>query len=181
MLNDSGGSVSAQSLRKALEKHGIKDIEGSIKRLRSLEPLTPNASKLFWRGRSFYTEDAYLKAQEEAVKEAEVAVEQAAPASGPDPAETSDPSEVAEAAPKRRENRQEEARLVTYIRDALDNIYASDFGPEADYAFDVHNDRPGSDYENVESRRLKGCRRLTCRKNSSLRMPRHFVAGSVDS
>jgi hypothetical protein len=56
-----------------------------------------------------------------------------------------------EVAPKRA-TKQEEARLVTYIRDGLTSIYDSDFLPQGaeDYIFDVHNDRGGSDFENVD-------------------------------
>lgn len=55
------------------------------------------------------------------------------------------------APPERRKNRQEEGRLGTYVVSALENIYQSDGAPDdAPYVFDVHNDRPGNEYENVD-------------------------------
>ena len=49
-----------------------------------------------------------------------------------------------------REYRQEEARLCTYVKDALADLYGTDYGPDVEYVFDVHNERPGSEFENVD-------------------------------
>ncbi len=51
----------------------------------------------------------------------------------------------------RKKSRQEESRLGTYVSGALENIYESDSGPsDRPYVFDVHSERPGSEYENVD-------------------------------
>jgi hypothetical protein len=50
-----------------------------------------------------------------------------------------------------RRNRQEERRLGTYVVSTLENIYQSDHTPDdAPYVFDVHNDRAGTEFENVD-------------------------------
>lgn len=141
LLAQHEGCVSARMLRKASEKINVKNVEAAITRLRSPDQLAASEPRLYWRGRSFYTESSYLRVQEEALKEAEVAVDEQAPVVE---------AELLETSPRRRENRQEEARLVTYIRDTLDTLYAPTAGPDAEYAFDVHSDRPGNDYENVD-------------------------------
>jgi hypothetical protein len=44
-----------------------------------------------------------------------------------------------------------ERRLGTYVVSALESIYQSDHAPEdAPYVFDVHNERAGSEFENVD-------------------------------
>jgi hypothetical protein len=140
------GCVSARTLRKQLDAVGVKDVEGTILRLRGAEAWVTEGAKIFWRGRSFYTEEAYLQVQEKAADDAVEAVEEAQSPVGEDESD----SVVTLGAPKLKENRKEEARLVTYVHGALEMIYASRFCPDVEYVFDVHNDRPGSEYENVD-------------------------------
>src|SRR5206468_3414600 len=53
--------------------------------------------------------------------------------------------------PVTRANRQEEARLTTYVKRALESLYSTDFIPDdASFTFDVHSERPGSTFENVD-------------------------------
>jgi hypothetical protein len=56
-----------------------------------------------------------------------------------------------EAATRERPRRQEERRLGTYVVSALENIYQTDLlSDDSPYVFDVHSDRPGTEYENVD-------------------------------
>jgi hypothetical protein len=98
-------------------------------------------AKTYHRGRSFFSkekhEEILAKTAEEAASKEQDAEE--APALREEPER--------EAARSRRE----EARLGAYVKAALEIIYGSDFVPEgAAYVFDVHRERPGSTYENVD-------------------------------
>jgi hypothetical protein len=97
------------------------------------------AFRFYHRGRSFFSEEAYQAAEAKTEAAAQVAGE-TAPGTEGEEAPT----------PRAREYRQEEARLVTYVREQLETICGSDFGPDADIVFDVHNQRPGNDFENVD-------------------------------
>jgi hypothetical protein len=100
--------------------------------------------RYYHRGRSFYSEEAYREAETETEAAAEAAersvqVEQ----------ETDDEQEEIPAVKKK--NRQEEARLGKYVEEALERLYESEFGPEdAPIAMDIHNERPGTEFENVD-------------------------------
>lgn len=77
-------------------------------------------------------------------------VETQAAANHASAAEPVDEEEGDVPAPARRSYRQEEARLVTYVVEALETVYASEYGPERETIFDVHNQRPGNAFENVD-------------------------------
>jgi hypothetical protein len=98
--------------------------------------------------KSFYSEERYAKlksAQEQQATTAEQAEQ-------PEVAEVEADEEEQDGPQKeRRRNRQEERRLGTYVVSALENIYQSDHTPEeAPYVFDVHSDRAGTEFENVD-------------------------------
>jgi hypothetical protein len=105
-----------------------------------------------WRhhGRSFYTEDAFRSTLTRTETQAESAAEKAAVPLVSTPDE--DDEDDSEPAPIKRSKRTEEARLVTYVIEALTDIYDSEYAPDRkDIAFDVHNERAGSDFENVDA------------------------------
>lgn len=140
------GLVSTLALRKELERKGVVRAHEAINRLRFYTPESelPEGERrpdfvFFHSGRSFYSKERYEALQDETNAKAEVtAKEETAPEPEPER--------------ERRSNKQEEARLVTYVQQALDNLYWSDAGPEGleRVAFDVHNMRAGSEYENVD-------------------------------
>src|SRR5690606_11967412 len=67
-------------------------------------------------------------------------------------AESSDIDQETPDVPRTRRNRREEARLVKYVEAALEDLYGDSEGvPEgANVAFDVHGERRGGEYENVD-------------------------------
>jgi hypothetical protein len=102
-----------------------------------------------YHGRSFYTEEAFKRTLSRTESEADSAAEKAAV---PHESEPRDDEENDEAAPVKRSRRQAEARLVRYVVEALSDIYSSEVGvDDKDIAFDVHNERAGSDFENVDA------------------------------
>jgi hypothetical protein len=99
--------------------------------------------RFFHLDRSFYSQDNYdseIRAQEEATKQdAENAANRDATAVPPDEVTVS------------RKNRQDEARMGQYVKKALEDLYANNFGPEEKTCvFDVHSVRPGGTFENVD-------------------------------
>jgi hypothetical protein len=148
MLQSHNGCVSSRALRKELERRGIGDARQFVITMKFFDfdaepdPRTPRpAFRFHHRGRSFYSQEAY--------RAAEAKTEAAADdASGAEAVIGEEEEEVAVTPP--RAYRQEEARLVTYVKEALEALYGSDFGTEAEIAFDVHNQRPGSEFENVD-------------------------------
>jgi ketosteroid isomerase-like protein len=132
-----------------LETEGIADARQLVQRLKfqdfTSEGETQPGTRHYYRGRSFYSEAA-LRDLEKSTAEAADKAEAAETIE----TTTADVADEEEAAPKRSEYRQEEARLVTYVREALDEIYVSEHGPEVATVFDVHRDRPGSEFENVD-------------------------------
>ncbi len=147
MLDESvNGIVSSRALRPELEKLGIENVSEINTKLKLFDFDNPPPGvaepsfRYFHRGRSFYSEDAYRQAE----AETERAAEQAEQAAKDEKLEDDEPI-------RRRRNRQEEARVVTYVEEALESIYDSDFGPDVQVAFDVHNERPGGEFENVDA------------------------------
>jgi hypothetical protein len=149
-LSSHDGCISTIALRRELErKHGIPDARPLVVELQFFDPesgeerdIPAPGFRFRHRGRSFYSEERYaqeLKNQEEATaKEADYASREAS---------TAPQDEIAIP----RANRQEEARLVAYVKTALEELYASDVGPEdTDFVFDVHSARKGSSFENVD-------------------------------
>ncbi len=140
ILRQQDGCVSSRSLRRHFEAKGILNVTELFAKLKFYEPdgSNVNETRYYHRGRSFYSEEAFRELEERtrAAADAEAEADAAAPAVKP-------------IAPT-RDYRQDEARLVTYVKDTLDNLYATEFGPECEYVFDVHNDRAGSGYENID-------------------------------
>lgn len=148
MLKSHDGIVSSRALRKELERKGVEGARDLAVKLKlydfeSADSGAPRPDFRFYhRGRSFYSEPKYREAEANTDAAADDASE----------AETLRDEREEEEVPvaRRRTHRQEEARLVTYVREALETWYDTDAGPEAPIAFDVHNERPGSDFENVD-------------------------------
>ncbi len=150
LLRKNGGSVSYTALRKELErKNGILDARPLLNELKFFDPESTNEYgipvpdfKFYHLGRSFFSEERYeaeLQNQEAATdEEADVATREA------EEVEQEQPTVI-------RSYRQEEARLVVYVKKALDELYSSDETLEnRPYVFDVHSSRNGSSFENVD-------------------------------
>jgi hypothetical protein len=148
-LSSHDGCISTVALGRELRKQGIADARPLVVALQFFDPESsrergiPEPNFRFGHlGRSFYSKERYdqeLKDQEQAT--AEEAEDASREASAAAPEEFTIP----------RANRQEEARLVTYVKSALEELYASDVGPEdTDFVFDVHSARKGSSFENVD-------------------------------
>jgi hypothetical protein len=134
---------------KELRKHGIDDPRSLVAALQFFDPdsssergISAPSFRFGHLGRSFYSEERYrqeLKNQEKAT--AQKAEDASREVSSISPEEVIIP----------RTYRQDEARLVTYVKSALEEIYASDVGPEdTDFVFDVHSARKGTSFENVD-------------------------------
>jgi len=149
LLTSNKGCVSTTALRRELENHGIADARPVVVELKFFDPESSRERgipvpdfKFHHLGRSFYSEERYkqeLKKQEEATtKEADAASRQASVAAPEEPTVS-------------RTNRQEEARLVAYVKSALEDLYSSEAIPEdRTIVFDVHSARKGSSFENVD-------------------------------
>ena len=142
MLRQQEGCVSTRVLRRHFEAKGIPNVTEIIAKLKfyELDDTGPDSeARHYHRGRSFYSEEAHRQLEENTRAAADAEAEEA----------DAEPPDAKTPAPP-REYRQDEARLVTYVKGRLDDLYATEFGPECDYVFDVHNDRAGSGYENVD-------------------------------
>jgi hypothetical protein len=154
LLRSDDGCVSSKALRAELEeKHGISDARPTVVALKYFDPESsrerggpvPNF-KFHHLGRSFYNEERYareLKEQEDTTtKEAEEASSRELPDIAPEEVRIS------------RTYRREEARLVQYVKRALEDLYSSDANQEDEgdepFVFDVHSSRSGSSFENVD-------------------------------
>jgi hypothetical protein len=145
LLKSKNGCVSSRALREELERHGVTDARDLVVELKFFDPESSDERgipkppfKFHHLKRSFYLEENYareLRAQEQAAAEAASDAEVAAP----------------EEIPTSRTNRQEEARLVTYVKSALEDLYSGDATPDdKDCVFDVHSARAGGSFENVD-------------------------------
>jgi hypothetical protein len=151
MLPRANGCVSSLALRRELERKGITNARQLVVKLKFFDfdapsdPTKPMPSfRWHHHGKSFFSEEGFKQVLSETELEADDAAAAAAPEVPSD-----DTPEAAVAA--KRPNRQEEARLVRFIVDALGDVYSSDSAPEdAEVAFDVHNERAGTEYENVD-------------------------------
>jgi len=150
LLASNNGCVSSKALRRELEEqHGMTAARPLVVELKYFDPESSKERgipmpdfKFRHLGRSFYSEDKYtqeLKKQEQAtIKEAEDASRKASVATH-------------EEVPVTRTNRQDEARLVTYVKGALEEIYSSDANSDDNaFVFDVHSSRKGNSFENVD-------------------------------
>jgi len=137
-------------LRRELQtNHGITDARPLVVGLKFFNPETSLERgvpapmfKFYHLGRSFYSEARYneeLKKQEDAtIKEADDATDEASLVEEDVPAVS-------------RTNRQDEARLVTYVKNALEELYSSDANSaDKNIVFDVHSHRKGSTFENTD-------------------------------
>lgn len=152
LLSRNGGCVSSQGLRNTLEQRGISNARALVVRLRYFDFDSPDdevqkpSSRWYGHARSFYSPERYEALQKK--QEIEATNAEQAEVSEPEEPEDEDEAAPREARPR---NRQEERRLGTYVFSALENIYQSEHMPdEAQYVFDVHNDRPGTEFENVD-------------------------------
>lgn len=150
LLAANGGCVSSTVLRRELERnHGIADARPIVVELKFFNPELSRERgipvpdfRFYHLGRSFYSQEKYeqeLKKQKDATtKEAEAASREASIAEPEEPMVS-------------RTNRQEEARLVKYVKSALEELYSSDANSEErTFVFDVHSARKGSSFENVD-------------------------------
>jgi hypothetical protein len=147
MLETNGGIVSFKALRPELEKRGVANAKELCLKLKlfnfddSQADLPQPSFRYYYHGRSFYSEAEHqnLEADKEAAaEEAEREIEAAD--------DSCDETTVC----AKKSNRREEARLCTYIEGALESLYASEYGPDVPVAFDVHNERRGSELENLD-------------------------------
>jgi hypothetical protein len=104
-----------------------------------------------WYGhaKSLYSPERYQKLQRAEEAKASDAERQEVVA-----AQTAAPDDDEETASQNRERpryRQEERRLGAYVATSLESIYQSEHAPDdSEYVFDVHSDRPGTEFENVD-------------------------------
>jgi hypothetical protein len=149
------GCVGSIVVGRELTKKGIPDPRRLVLAMKFHDFEAPPDENLphpgfTWKhhGRSFYTEEAFRTTLTRTECEAESAAEKAAvPLVLPADDEEDDEEE---SAPVRRTKRTEEARLVRYVIEALNDIYDSEYGPDKkEIAFD--NERAGSDFENVDA------------------------------
>lgn len=155
-LNENDGCISSLALRQMLDSKGVADAREVVVQLKFYDFATPpddgrQSPDFRWHthAKSFYSDERYARFKQQ--QEAEVARAASNEVTAPEASGTNgdepDPTPVSE----RRKIRQEEARLGTYVASTLENIYQSDFAPdEAEYVFDVHKERPGSEFENVD-------------------------------
>lgn len=139
LLRTNDGVVSTHIFKRRLEQKGIIDTRFATNKLKYPDE-SEGEQEFHHRGRSFYSPERHAKeeqAREQEAMSAEEAVEETTE-------ET--PEEVAPT----REYRQDEARLCAYVKDALGDLYGTDYGPDVEYVFDVHNERPGAEFENVD-------------------------------
>lgn len=138
LLSNNDGCVSTKALKKALQDQGFSnpnDVVASLK-----YPAEDEGGTDFrHHGRSFFDVDTYEKEMERRHTQA-IDTD----------ADTESEPAVDNFASDTKRNRQEEGRLCSYIRIALDDLYGTEFGPDVDYAFDVHDKRSGSTYQNVD-------------------------------
>jgi hypothetical protein len=147
LLRNGNGVVSTMQLKRQLiKKLAISEPKANeiVYTLQFPDVVAQRTGKqgvmTYHHGRSFYSQSKYNEVQARTEKEADAKGHEAE-ASEDEP----------ESPTVSRQNRQEEARLGAYVKTLLEDIYGSDFMPDdVDYVFDVHNERPGSTYENVD-------------------------------
>lgn len=149
LLTDNNGCVSSTALRRELENRGVADARALVVELKFYDPESgrergipvPNF-RFRHLGRSFYSEEKY---DQERKKQNDATIQEA------DDASRQVSVAAAEESPISRTNRQDEARLVTYVKSALEDLYSTDATPEdSPFVFDVHSARKGTSFENVD-------------------------------
>jgi len=148
LLAKNNGVVSSRALRKHLmDTLKIDDDTSRLLITRLYTEVNPCGEGILSKGRSFYTKERYESADASIQAQADIAASKEAAIDIATPV-------VVEPVPTKSEyvaNKQEEARLNTYVIEALKQIYSTEFIDDSTpYVFDVHNDRPGSVYENVD-------------------------------
>jgi hypothetical protein len=143
LLQKNKGSVSTRAFIKKLEQKGFESIKDIVRKFKFSDDNDLEAEGIYHKGRSFFNEKAYHEELEKSEEEADQSEKEE---EADEVEEVEEEVEISE----RRRNKKEEARLVTYVKSALENIYDTQYGPEAEIAFDVHNDRAGNSYENVD-------------------------------
>lgn len=96
-------------------------------------------TKYFHHGRSFYSEEQWQRLNADLAQQADSKAKAVPTGQADSPAMVQ----------KEHERSAEEARLVTYVVNALQDLYSADFSTES-VALDVHSQRPGSQYENID-------------------------------
>lgn len=148
LLPNHDGVVSSMQFRRELKSKLSLPDDVSLQCVKELQFLDSNADQrvgrkdavVYHRGRSFVSKERYEEALEKTQLEAEEQGQQVQQVD-----EEEQPEREA------RQNRQEEARLGVYVKDALSNLYDSDQAPNnCPNAFDVHQNRPGGSFENVD-------------------------------
>jgi hypothetical protein len=151
LLRSNKGSASSIAVARELKRnHGVSDprplilgltyVDNEDLKVRGLE--IPSVA-FHHLGRSFFTEDKYR----EAIRQAEAETEREAE----DASRSAADLEPEDEAPPSRVNRQEEARLTTYVKRALDELYQSEYASsDCTLVFDVHSERAGTSFENVD-------------------------------
>jgi len=150
------GCVSSKALRAALDHRGIPNARAMVVRLRYFDFDAPHdeqfpAPDFRWHGhaKSLYSPERFQKIQTAEEAKATSAEQEIVVAT--EQAEVDDEDEATSAPREKPKHRQEERRLGAYVVTVMENIYQSEHTPDdADYVFDVHNDRPGSEFENVD-------------------------------
>lgn len=157
LLGRNDGCVGSVVVGKELGKKGLEDPRRVVLALKFYDFETSDDSRpnpgFKWKhhGRSFYTEEAFKRTLTRTESQAESAAEQAAVPLESAHVDVQD-HEDEEPIPVKRSNRKEEARLVTYVVDSLSDLYDSDPRPDnRAISFDVHNERAGTDFENVDA------------------------------
>jgi hypothetical protein len=146
------GCVSTRALRSVLEAKGVPNARDLVVRLRYYDfeaPDDQSATPSFrWHGhaKSLYSAERYQKVLQDQAAEASQAEQQEVAAQESIPCD-----DDVDTVRRDRPRRQEERRLGTYVVSALESIYQSDWSPDdAPYVFDVHSDRPGAEFENID-------------------------------
>jgi hypothetical protein len=150
LLTNNDGCVSSTALRRELENKGVTDARALVVELKFYNPESgrergiPSPNFRFRHlGRSFYSEEKY---DQELRKQNDATIREA------DDASRQVPVASVEESPISRTNRQDEARLVTYVKSALEDLYSTDATPEGcPFVFDVHSARKGTSFENVDA------------------------------
>jgi hypothetical protein len=149
LLSENHGATSSIQLKRALitrlaiEEPEARSLMVELQFLdeSAAQRIGKTEAKTYHYGRTFYSKDRYEEVLAQTDKEADTKEQEA----------EGKPDEEEDRETETRQNRQEEARLGAYVKRLLTDIYASDFAPdESEYVFDVHNERPGSTYENVD-------------------------------
>ncbi len=141
------GVISSTALARVLRDNGIEEPQTIINYLKvydfdyaSAKGHTPPL-KWYRSGRSFLTERAFDREREERDL---LATKGVAQSMAPPEAEGNQQNQV---------RRAEETRIGYYVKEALEDIYSSDICPERkgyQFVFDVHSQRAGSEFENVD-------------------------------